>query len=145
MRGASPVDQTGGALFFSPVLPISVEKGKQRHNQAAKGHQQSQYPNKNRDDLISRHKRPLPSYVFRQAGSTGPGGYHPVMGTLPWGNYSRGLQNWQPGFQTPGSMLALKNNVIIMSRRREKVQKALILAASRILECYSNSLLLDVF
>ena len=41
MRGASPVDQTGEALFFSPVLPISVEKGKQRHNQAAKGHQQS--------------------------------------------------------------------------------------------------------
>ena len=40
VRGASPVDQTGGALFFSPVLPIPVEKGKQRHNQAAKGHQQ---------------------------------------------------------------------------------------------------------
>ncbi len=57
VRGASPVDQTGGALFFSPVLPISVEKGKQRHNQAAKGHQQSQYPYENRDDLISRHKR----------------------------------------------------------------------------------------
>lgn len=57
MRGASPVDQTGGALFFSPVLPISVEKGKQRHNQAAKGHQQSQYSYENRDDLISRHKR----------------------------------------------------------------------------------------
>ena len=57
IRGASPVDQTGGALFFSPVLPISVEKGKQRHNQAAKGHQQSQYSYENRDDLISRHKR----------------------------------------------------------------------------------------
>ncbi len=61
VRGASPVDQTGGALFFSPVLPISVEKGKQRYNQAAKGHQQSQYPYENRDDLISRHKRHLPS------------------------------------------------------------------------------------
>ena len=83
VRGASPVDQTGGALFFSPVLPISVEKGKQRHNQAAKGHQQSQYPYENRDDLISRHKRHLPSYVFRQAGFIGSGGYHPVMGTLP--------------------------------------------------------------
>ena len=83
IRGASPVDQTGGALFFSPVLPISIKKGKQRHNQAAKRHQQSQYPNKNRDDLISRHKRHLPSYVFRQAGFIGSGGYHPVMGTLP--------------------------------------------------------------
>ena len=83
VRGASPVDQTGGALFFSPVLPISVEKGKQRHNQAAKGHQQSQYPYENRDDLISRHKRHLPSYVFRQAGFIGSGGYYPVMGTLP--------------------------------------------------------------
>ncbi len=83
MRGASPVDQTGGALFFSPVFPISVEKGKQRHKQTSKGHQQSQYPYENRDNLISRHKRHLPSYVFRQAGFIGSGGYHPVMGTLP--------------------------------------------------------------
>ena len=97
------MDQTGGALFFSLVLPISVEKGKQRHNQAAKGYQQGQYPNKDRDNLISRHKRHLPSYVFRQAGSTGSGGYHPVMGTLPWGNDSRDLQNWQPGFPASGS------------------------------------------
>ena len=83
MRGASPVDQTGGALFFSPVFPISVEKGKQRHKQTSKGHQQSQYPYENRDNLISRHKRHIPSYVFRQAGFIGSGGYHPVMGTLP--------------------------------------------------------------
>ncbi len=26
VRGASPADQTRGALFFSPILPISVEK-----------------------------------------------------------------------------------------------------------------------
>ena len=83
MRGASPVVQTGEALFFSLVIPVSVEKGKQRHNQAAKGHQQSQYPGENRDDLISRHKRHLPSYVFRKAGFIGSGGCHPVMGTLP--------------------------------------------------------------
>ena len=38
------------------------------------------------------------------------------MGTLPWRNYNRYLQVWQPGFHAPGSMLALKNNVIIMSR-----------------------------
>jgi hypothetical protein len=82
VRGASPVDQTGGALFFSPVFPISVEKGKQHHDQAAKGHQQSQYPYENQDDLISRHKRHLPSYVFRQAGFIGSGGCHPVMDTL---------------------------------------------------------------
>ena len=83
VRGASPVDQTGGALFFSPVLPISIKKGKQRHNQAAKGHQQSQYPNKNRDDLISRHKRHLPSYVFRHAGFHKLGRLPPCHGYFP--------------------------------------------------------------
>lgn len=83
LRGASPVDQTGGALFFRLFFPISVEKGKQRHTQAAKGHQQSQYPYENQDDLISRHKCHLPSYVFRQAGFIGSGGYHLVMSTLP--------------------------------------------------------------
>ena len=83
MRGASPVGQTGGALFFSLVILISVEKGKKRDNQAAGRHQQSQYPYENQDDLISRHKRHLPSYVFRQAGFIGSGGCHPVMGTLP--------------------------------------------------------------
>ena len=68
MRGASPVGQTGGALFFSLVFPISVEKGKQRNYQAAKGHQQSQYPDENRNDFIGRHMRHLPSYVFRRTG-----------------------------------------------------------------------------
>lgn len=51
---ASPVDQTGEALFF--VLVPLVEKGKQRNNKAAKGNQQSQYANENRNDFISCHK-----------------------------------------------------------------------------------------
>ena len=63
MRGASPVGQTGGALFFSLVILISVEKGKKRDNQAAGRHQQGQYPDEDRNDLISHHKRHLPSYV----------------------------------------------------------------------------------
>lgn len=39
MRGASPVGQTGEALFFSLAIPISFEKGKKRINQAAKRNQ----------------------------------------------------------------------------------------------------------
>ncbi len=35
---ASPVDQTGEALFF--VLVPLIEKGKQRYNKATKGNQQ---------------------------------------------------------------------------------------------------------
>lgn len=54
---ASLVDQTGEALFF--VLVSLIEKGKQRNNKAAKGNQQSQYANKNRNDFISCHKRYL--------------------------------------------------------------------------------------
>lgn len=87
MRGASPVDQTGGALFFS-LVPISVEKGKQCNEQTAKGNQQADYPKKNHYDFICRHMHHLPSYVFRRTGFIGSGGYHPVMGTLPRQDYS---------------------------------------------------------
>ena len=60
MRGASPVDQTGGAFLFS--LISLVEKGKQCNEQASKGNQQADNPQENHNDLIGCHMRRFPSY-----------------------------------------------------------------------------------
>ena len=67
---------TGWALFFSLVVLVSVEKGKQRYNKTTKGNQQSQYTYENRNDFKCCHLRHLPSYVLRQTGHEVLGGYH---------------------------------------------------------------------
>ena len=66
MRGASPVDQTGGAFLFS--LISLVEKGKQCNEQAPKGNQQADNPQENHNGLVVCHMHHLPSYVFRRTG-----------------------------------------------------------------------------
>ena len=81
MRGASPVDQTGGAFLFS--LISLVEKGKQCNEQASKGNHQADNPQENHNDLIGCHMRRFPSYVFQQTGFHWLGRPPPVMGTLP--------------------------------------------------------------
>ena len=67
-REAPILVATGWALFFSLVILVSVEKGKQRYNKATKGNQQADYPYKYQNNIRSSHWRHLPSYVFRQAG-----------------------------------------------------------------------------
>lgn len=81
MRGASPVDQTGGAFLFS-LIPL-IEKGKQCNEQAPKGNQQANNPQENHNGLVVCHMHHLPSYVSGGPAFIGSGGYHPVMGTLP--------------------------------------------------------------
>ena len=85
---------TGWALFFSPVILISVEKGKQRYNKTTEGNQQADYPYKYQNDIRSCHWRHLPSYVFRQAGHWH--GRLPPLSWVPWMNSTIIRQEFQP-------------------------------------------------
>ena len=80
-REAPALVATGRALFFSLAVSL-IEKGKQRNEQTAKRHQQSRYPDENRNDFISCHKRHLPYYVFRQTGSLVQEATTPVVGSI---------------------------------------------------------------
>ena len=97
---------TGWALFFSLVILVSVEKGKQRYNEATKGNQQADYPYKYQDDIRSSHKRHLPSNVLCTSCITGKpvirsGGCHPChgfhMGILPQFDRNFNLILWCRG------------------------------------------------
>lgn len=57
---------TGRAFLFS--LISLIEKGKQCNEQTTSGNQQTDYPQENHNNFISRQSHHLPSYVFRQAG-----------------------------------------------------------------------------
>ena len=54
-REAPVLVATGRALFFSLIILVSVEKGKQRYNKTTKGNQQTDYPYKYQNDICSRH------------------------------------------------------------------------------------------
>ena len=74
--------RAGWALFFSLVVLVSVEKGKQRYNKATEGDQQADHPYEYQNDICSCHWRHLPSYVFRQAGHWL--GRLPPLSWVPW-------------------------------------------------------------
>ena len=77
---ASPVSQTREAFFLFSLSVSLFEKGQQRYDKYAGRNWQANYFQNDRKDLISSHKRHLPSYVFRQAGLIDSGGYHLVTG-----------------------------------------------------------------
>ena len=86
--------RAGWALFFSLVILISVEKGKQRYNKATEGDQQADHPYEYQNDICSCHWRHLPSYVFRQAGHWL--GRLPPLSWVPWMDSTIIWQGFQP-------------------------------------------------
>ena len=84
---------TGWALFFSLVILVSVEKGKQRYNKATESDQQADHPYEYQNDICSCHWRHLPSYVFRQAGHWL--GRLPPLSWVPWRDSTTIWQEFQ--------------------------------------------------
>ena len=92
-REAPILVATGWALFFSLVILVSVEKGKQRYNKTTKGNQQADYPYKYQNNIRSSHWRHLPSYVFRQTGHWL--GRLPPLSWVPYWNTTTVRQEFQ--------------------------------------------------
>jgi hypothetical protein len=59
-----------------------IEKGKQCHNQTAKGYQQANNPYKYQNDICNCHEHHLLPMYSGEPVFTGSGGCHPVMGTF---------------------------------------------------------------
>ena len=129
---------TGWALFFSLVILVSVEKGKQRYNKATKGNQQADYPYKYQNDIRSSHWRHLPSYVFRQAGHWL--GRLPPLSWVPYWNTTTVRQEFQSDSLFTEYMESVSISISKQSHRaKRKTEKCRFYALFSPNVRYSNS------